>query len=157
MAAGMSVDLERGLRILVFGGRVAPTDLDFIGKLYLDREHFRLGDREIAYFTPDVSLAGIDTEDLGALADSYSEAMRSRDGTFSRGSVWVMPDQVRGEARLWREFTRDSAKTNRRRSYVDSLAAALAALGLADSWLDDIRHARGFLQFGDVSPLATAL
>ncbi|WP_339748743.1 hypothetical protein [uncultured Maricaulis sp.] len=153
----MLVHLERKLRIFVFSAIVTPVDLDFVGKLYVDREHFRYDDLEIAYFTPDVSLAQIDADDLGGLADVYFEAQRARGEVFSQNSVWTMPDQVRSEARLWREFTRDAENSNKRRRYVDSLQAAVEVHGFPQAWFDDIRQGTGFHQFGDVTALATAV
>lgn len=157
MTVGMSVHLERKLRVLVFSESVTAADLGFIGELYVDREHFRYDDREIAYFAPDVSLAQIDADDLGGLADIYFEAQRARGEVFSQDSVWVMPDQVRSEERLWREFTRDAENSNKRRRYVDSLQAAVEAYQFSEAWFDDIRQGTGFLLFGDVTPLATAV
>lgn len=156
MAAGMSIEMERELRIFVFSGDVTPADLDFIGKFYADREHYRFTDRAIIYFAPDTSLAQIDTEDLGDLADQYFEAQRTRDDVIVEKSVWVLPLQVRSEARIWREFTRDP-EIMHQRSQVDTLAAALAAYDLPASWMEDIRQGTGFRQFGDVSALATAV
>lgn len=157
MAVGMSVDLERRLRILVFSETVTTVDLDFIGKLYLDSDHFHFDHREIAYFTPDVSLAGIDAEDLGALADLYFEAQRARGEVFSQDSVWAMPDHVRSEARLWREFTRDPENSSKDRVYVDTLEAAVTACRLPQAWYNDIRRGQGFIQFGSVGALANAI
>lgn len=157
MAAGMSVDLERAIRIMVFSGSVMPADLEFIGGLYGDAEHYRLTDREIAFFTPDVSLAQIDTEDLGGLADRYSEVRRDQDNALREETVWVMPDQVRSEARLWREFTRESHKADKQRVHVDTLAGAIAAYRMPAGLIEDIRHGRGFRQFGVVEALATAV
>jgi hypothetical protein len=154
MAVGMSVDLDRGLRIIVFSDNVTATDLDFVGRLHNDRDHYRFIDREIVYFAPDVSLAEIEAEDIGSLADSYFEALRTRDDAVPDQSIWVMPDHVRSDARLWREFTYDSGKINRSREYLESMQAALAAYGMPADWLDDIRQGKGFRHFGQVSPLA---
>jgi len=157
MAVGMSVNLERGLRILVFSETITTADLDFIGKLYLDSDHFHFDHREIAYFTPDVSLAGIDAEDLGALADLYFEAQRVRGEVFSQDSAWAMPDHVRSEARLWREFTRDVENSSKHREYVETLQAAVEICRLPKTCFDEIRQGLGFTQFGSVGALATAI
>lgn len=149
MAAGMSVDLERGIRIFTFSGTVTPADFEFIGNFYSDREHYRFTDREIVFFAQDVSLAQIETEDLGGLADRFFEALRTRDDVVPDETIWIMPDQVRSEARLWREFTRDPENTYKNRRYVESLDAAVSAYGMPESWAADIRQGTGFRHFGE--------
>ena len=156
MAVGMSVDLERGLRIFTFSGSVTPGDLDFVAKLYHDHENYRFTDREIVYFAPDVSLALIEAEDLGALADRFFEALRTREDVLPDETIWVMPDHVRSEARLWREFTHDPENTSKDRRYVETLEAAIAAYRMPDAWLDDIRQGKGFRHFGVVGTFAPA-
>ncbi|SDM53863.1 hypothetical protein [Maricaulis salignorans] len=153
MAVGMSVDLEREIRIFVFSETVIPADFDFVARLYGDRENYRFTDREIVFFTPDVSMAQIETEDIGGLADSYFEALRARNDTKPDRSIWVMPDHVRNDARLWREFTREPENHHKSREYMDNFAAALAAYDLPSSWLDDIRQGRGLREFGQVAAL----
>ncbi|WP_417497893.1 hypothetical protein [Maricaulis sp.] len=152
----MSVDLERGIRIFTFSGSVTPADLEFVATRYIDREHYRFTDREIVHFAPDVSLAEIEAEDLGALADRFFEARRTRDDVLPDETIWVMPEQVRSEARLWREFTHDPECTQKDRRYVDTLEAAVAAYRLPDAWLEDIRQGKGFRHFGEVGTIAPA-
>lgn len=156
MSVGMSVDLERGVRIFVFSDIVTPADFDFVGRLYNDRDHYRFTDREIVFFTPDVSLAQIETGDIGSLADSYFEALRTRNDAIADQTIWVMPEQVRGDARLWREFTRDPEKSLKTRAYVETLEAALSAYKIPAAWLDHVRQGRGFLDFGEVGALRAA-
>ncbi len=157
MAAGMSVDRDRAVRIFVFSGQVTPVDLEFIGRQFGNREHYRFTHREIVYFAPDVSLAQIETEDLGGLADCYFEALRTRDDVIPDESIWVMPDQVRSDARLWREFTRNPASPHAERLYVESLEAALAAYRIPAAWIDDIRQGQGFDDFGQVGALRATM
>tara|TARA_R110002124_G_scaffold96444_2_gene241226 strand:+ start:4375 stop:4845 length:471 start_codon:yes stop_codon:yes gene_type:complete len=151
----MSLDLEGEIRIFVFSETVTPADFDFVARLYGDRENYRFTDREIVFFTPDVSMAEIETEDIGGLADSYIEALQGRDDTRPDRSIWVMPDHVRNDARLWREFTHEPDNHHKSREYMDDFRAAMAAYDLPTSWLDKIRRGEGLLEFGQVQALRT--
>ncbi|WP_417494444.1 hypothetical protein [Maricaulis sp.] len=153
MAVGMSVDLDREIRIFVFSDVVTPTDFDFVARLYSDRDHYRFSDREIVFFTPDVSMAKIDTEDIGGLADSYFEALRARNDTKPDRSIWVLPDHVRNDARLWREFTREPENHHKSREYVQTLEDAMQAYGLPEAWLEDLKQGRGCRNFGQLAVL----
>ena len=139
-------DQQREIRLLEFSGTILRQEIEPVSQLYLDREFYRFSDREVVLFTPDVSLAGIDVEDIGFLADSYIEAVRRRGDQAPVLSAWVMGDHVRAEARLWWDFTRDHAQMREPRFLVETVESALTALGMPHEWAGDLRACRGFRQ-----------
>ncbi len=102
-------DQQREIRFLEFSGTIQRQEIEPISQLYLDRDFYRFSDREIVLFTPDVSLAAIDVEDIGFLADRYIEAVRRRRAQAPVLSAWLMCDHVRAQARPCWLFTRQPA------------------------------------------------
>jgi hypothetical protein len=111
-------DRARGIRVIKFTGKVLRDDLEALAPLYLDRDFYRFADRELVLFEPPVSMAAIDIEDIGLLADSYIEALRERGDQAAVLSAWVMNETVRAEIRLWWEFTREHSVLREPRSSI---------------------------------------
>ena len=149
MTIRILVDHRREIGLIQFSGVVRREEIGVISRLYLDRDFYRFTDKELVQFTPDASLAGIDVEDIGLLADSYVEAVRRRGDQQPILSAWVMSNQVRIEARMWWDFTRDHVQMRSARFLVETIEAALSALGLPQDWAEDVRAGRGFRTFGD--------
>ncbi|WP_339737799.1 hypothetical protein [uncultured Maricaulis sp.] len=148
-------DQQREIRLIEFSGTVRREELGALSRLYIDRDFYRFGDREVVFFKPDASLAAIDVEDISHLADSYIEAIRMRDDQTAVLSAWVMGDHVRADIRLWWEFTRGHVQMREPRTVVDNIEAALIALGLSPDWAEDLQAHRGFRRFDSAGPAQT--
>ncbi|WP_417478278.1 hypothetical protein [Maricaulis sp.] len=138
---------QRELRLIEFSGTIMHEEFEPFSRFYLDRDFYRFADREVVLFTPDVSLAAVDVEDISMLADSYIEALRLRGDQTAVLSAWVMGDHVRAETRLWWEFTRDHSRLREPRHIVETVEAALHALGCPQEWAADMRTHSGFKVF----------
>lgn len=147
MSVRVLVDRRRHIRLIELSGTIGRQDLESLGHLYSDRDFYDFRAKEIVVFLADASLAAIDVEDLGMLADSYIEALRDREDRTQVESAWIMGDNVRNEARMWWEFTRDPALMRPQRHLVDSLESALEALQLPLDWADELRAETGLVLF----------